>query len=263
MTIEPDLLTSGRERAPRERSPGPRRGRGRRLLVPGLPLAALAGVAVVQLASPSGTGTAPAPQSAVVVDDDPTPTPTPRSTSTDLATTVTVAHVRLPGETYARQVDVLKRIGGGVEGSSVWVRERVRDPTGRLVDGVRLQFDRRLSAHGTARLTTALAGVPGSLLSLDAVPGTTVDVSVRVRATAPCLQDAPDGSGVRLRPADLDAVTRTVSMFSPGVVGGLPTIAYSGPRLARQQLHTVGRALARSCGAPPSVVTYTRHVASG
>jgi hypothetical protein len=267
VTPEPDLLTSGPERVPRE-PPGSGHRRSRRLLVPGLPLAALAAVAAVQLTSPGGTGAEPAPQRAVVVDDPaptPVPSPTPlptvraRSTSTDLATTVTVAHVRIPGETYERQTDVLQRIGAGVEGSSSWVRERVRDPAGRTVDGVRLQFERQLSMHGVAQLTTALAAVPGSVLALDAVPGTTVDVSVPTRPRARCLR--PDGEGgVVLAQPDMEAVGRAFTAFGLGTAGGLPTVSYSGPRRSRAQLQAVGRALAHSCGAPLSAVTYTRHV---
>lgn len=265
MTPEPDLLTSGPERV---RSTAGGRPRSRRLLVPGLPLAALVAVAAVQLVSPGGTGAEPAPQRAVVVDDPaptPTPSPTPlptvpvRSTSTDLSTTVTVAHVRIPGETYERQSDVLQRIGAGVEGSSSWVRERVRDPAGRTVDGVRLTFERQLTAHGTAQLTTALASVPGSVLVLDAVPGTTVDVSVQARPGARCLR--PDGEGgVVLAQRDTAAVASALTAFGLGAADGLATVTYSGPRRTRAQLQAVGRALAHSCGVPASSVTYTRHV---
>jgi hypothetical protein len=279
VTSEPDLLTAGDERPPRRPRAG-LHGRGRRLAVPALPLVALAGVAAVQLAR-APAAPAPGPQRAVVVEDlappSPTPTPAPppapaptaaaRSTSTDLSTTVTVGHARLPGGSYARQLAVLQqRVPGaaalGISGSSAWMVERVRDARGQLVDGVRMQYDRRLTAASEAALSLAVTAVPGATLVLTEVPGTTVDVSVPVRAGARCLQREQDGGGVRLGPGDMDAVGRALSTFGLGADGGHATVSYSGPRRTPGQLSAVGRALARSCGAPLSTVTYTRHVAA-
>ncbi len=245
-----DVLVSGREREPRARGP-----LGVAL---GLALLAAAGGAALWTVH-SGTRAAPPaparPDRATAAPTTAAPTSaarTARPRDTDLATTVSVGQVSIPPLGVDEQIALVSQ---QLQGSGVEASYRLRpDAAG---DGVRVQFDRRLSASSATAFRSALRDLPGAAVDLHDVPGTTVDVTVPATAGYTCVPEFFQPQAV-LDTLDLDVVSDAFGIFGLGFAAGTVTVSYTGPLLSPAALQAVRAALAHSCGTSPAQVSLLR-----